>query len=144
MLKKARWRVFTEQNITSGWEATGIYPPNYRKLVSRIQHLKVDKYLSPKRPVSSHTLLTPHTVKALKRHTVRFLQRLPNASQSEIKKSFLKITSAALGALTEVDIEREINNRLGGPGAIDAPVKTKDRRRLTKIRVITEANAETV
>jgi len=51
----------------------------------------------------------------------------------------LKVTSAALGAMTEVDIEREINNWLR---RLDAPVKTKDRRRLTKIQVITGADVE--
>ena len=139
MLKKARQCAFTKQNILSGWEATGIYPHNYRRPLSKIQHLEVNKFLSPKRPVSAHSLSTPHTVKALKRRTIRFLQRLPDASQSEIKKSFLKVTSAALGAMTEVDIEREINNRLR---RLNVPVKTKDRRRLTKIRVITGADVE--
>jgi len=41
--------------------------------------------------------------------------------------------------MIEVDIEREINNRLR---MLDAPVKTKDWRKLTKIRVITGADGE--
>jgi len=41
--------------------------------------------------------------------------------------------------MTEVDIEREINNRLR---RLDTPVKAKDWRRLTKIRVITGADVE--
>ena len=93
----------------------------------------MDKFLSPKPLVCAHSLST-HTVKALKQHIIRILQRLPDASLSKIKNSFLEVTSAALGAMTEVDIGREIDHRLR---TLDAPGKTKDRRRLTKIRVIT-------
>ena len=132
MLKKAWKRAFTKKNILAGWEGTGLYPTNYRKPLSKIQHLV--KSSSPKHPASSHSLSTPYTTKALKRQTIRFLQRLSEASHSEIKKSFLKISSVALGGMSEVNIEREINTKVRNK---DAPIKTKDRRRFTKILVIT-------
>jgi len=48
------------------------------------------------------------------------------------------MTSAALGAIIEVGIEKEINNRLR---RLDALVKTKDQR---EIQVITGADVESL
>ena len=103
MFKRASRRAITVGNVKGGWVATGLYPLNYRAPLSKLLP-DTDFTSSVKQRFSPKQLQTPRTPKALKTHTLRFFHHLPSAFKTEIKKQFLKVSAAALGAMTEANI----------------------------------------
>jgi len=136
---------YTVKNITSAFEATGIWPLNSRRVLNIMRDNKNPADLSPVKQTSASGIpiipRTPYHGKSLASHTRRtvalFQKNTPSASSSHQKTMVEKLARAAECATAENVILREEVKKLRSRGAITNEVgKTKSRKVLSKALIV--------
>ena len=139
---------YTVKNISSAFEATGIWPLNSRRVLNIMRDKDNPPNLSPAKQTSASASgipiipRTPYHGKSLASHTPRtvalFQRNSPSASSSHQKTMVEKLARAAERATAENVILREEVKKLRSRGAITSEIgKTKSRKVLSKALIVT-------
>lgn len=140
--------IYTVKNISSAFEATGIWPLNSRRVLNIMRDKDNPPNLLPAGRTSASASgipiipRTPYHGISLASHTRRtvalFQRNSPSASSSHQKTMVEKLALAAERATAENVILREEVKKLRSRGAITSEIgKTKSRKVLSKALIVT-------
>jgi len=133
---KARTMTYTHQNVTSAFEATGIWPLNARRVLNRNNF---DASTSPSGR-SRAVPATPRHGRAIMIHGRRLLHVLPRQTPQskhrfEMVQKLLKAAARATAENVILNVENENLRRKAT--AEEDMVKTRSRKELSKAQVVT-------
>jgi len=132
---------YTQKNILSSFEATGISPLNARRVLSQLPRKVNTSLTSPKRPTSSSSLApnTPYHGKTILIHTRRAIALVNRDSPTGKKhiKMYEKLAKSAESATAKnIILKEEILRRKAQAISQSQSMKVKSRKVLTKAVII--------
>jgi hypothetical protein len=123
----------------SAFEATGIWPLNPRKILDRQSHTVTRQTDQSGTTVQFSTPRHSRGVSRLQRDALHLVTR-DTPSSRQLKTLIERLGRSAAGALAEKDLGEEMLRDLRSQAKDVSVAATKDRRHLTKARVITHAD----
>ena len=135
LIVRARDTAYTEKNIKKAFESTGIHPLNPRMVLGKLKPKSRDITRTDGTPPPPITPTAPRAISHLKRHALQMVTR-NTPSSSRLKSLIDQLGRAAEGAAADKDLSAGMLKDLRSKAKDLSSAAAKDRRQLSKARVI--------